>query len=151
VIAPPDELSAGALVADTLGWFVRSVAKETVTGDGAGGNPFLGDTFQVLLRGPQAVGVPKQFAVPIDCHLSQICSAVSISGVWITKEPIGTLGPAQGAFTWVLGLGSGGGTKCDMNAPLKAGESIYVDSIGGMGTSDFILFVFTRTGASDIP
>lgn len=99
-------------------------------------------TFGVLFRGAQVAATPVSFQMVKDCTLIRIMFGTS--GVLVsTQRIIAGLVSSFSSRADVIALS---GTISNMvwegRRPLKSGEFIWIDSIGGLGANDTVNLEF---------
>lgn len=101
-------------------------------------------TFGLLFRGGQTAGTPLSFQIVRDCTLIRVM--VGPSGVLVSTLKIiagllssGTFHPRADIIVFT-------GAITNMNwigrRPMKSGDYIWIDSVGGLGANDTVNFEF---------
>jgi hypothetical protein len=100
----------------------------------------LEPTRTVSFKGPQTSGTLFTFRIPFACYLVHVRTMAS--GAIFSRGIAWAAVPAS-SFMWhVIGVSNAGTWVGRMR--FEKDDSLYVDSIGGLGTSDLISFTFVE-------
>lgn len=100
----------------------------------------MNPTFSYMFRGPQTAGTLKSLPINSDCFLRFVFSnqVVSVSvGVAQTFPTANAFTPNIVALVPAISAGQWFGKH-----PIKAGTTVYIDSPGGIGSSEWLILVF---------
>jgi hypothetical protein len=111
--------------------------------EGFGGAPSK-PTFTLIFRGGQTAGVPVSYTIIEDSTLVRAQGTAGVSGVLLSKSSsvVGLYPAGWSARRDQICVLSSSTAIWQGRSVFKTGDKVWVDSIGGMGTSDFLTLTF---------
>ncbi len=107
-------------------------------------NGLQSETFSVLFKGPQTAGTPLSLNMVQDADL--VSFGGKGVGVLVSKAAQTASLLPGGQFSVdrnLIGIiGGNENPTVNCNVSFKVGDSLFIDSLGGMGTSEYVNFVF---------
>lgn len=117
------------------------VDASTVLAAGGGQLPRL-PTKTVFFKGPQTAGVLLSFTITEDCHLVFVGGKASSAILQTIARAMSSVPASTFTLSGVICSINDSGQVAIMNQPFKAGDKIYVDSIGGLGANEIFYLIF---------